>query len=445
MELLNEAQLYLDMHVSPAGVRDFAFRRPGPDGGLQLVHPLELLGLERAADRIEEVGQQDQALALNLALARVLVPCLQYRGSGRHLVVEPWSEEDCRGASLAADSRTPLAADLAAVQAREFELVASGQLPPAGSLAELFWQCQTALPLLPNQFDDPDLGRFARALYFYLVPAGEGRAELRGADVVRQVERAKAAKFAALELDLPPRKRLQLFKVLLAVAVRWASQLTGALARRLVIRYLEYDPETRPHATLTDDEQAMLELRYGASRDLGDINVGFLFGCGPLLADLVNQLYATYLYGQPEAARAKLRDALRRFLFVLGKFQQRRKAGRAGERRDVRQRKADRLPGRRRQPAEHQADVKVPAPSHRLVRNEELEALRQLLPRLKPRDAARLGALLDCHGDRAAAAKQLGLTHHAFSQKLRQTTFPNVRRLAQRRYGDRSAKENDHG
>lgn len=309
------------------------------------------------------------------------------------------------------DSRTQLAKDLAAEQSREVELVATGELPPAGSLAKLFWETQTELPLLPDQMNDADLGRFAKALYFFLVPAGEGMEELRVADIVRTIRGAKAAKFAALGLDLPPRRRLRLFKVLLAVAVRWASQLTGEVARRLVIRYLQNDKAMQHRVTLSADELAMLALRYGASRDLGDINVGFLFGCGPLLADLVNQLYQSYLNDETEGKRATIREELRRFLFVLGKFHQRRKAACAGERRELRQGRADRLPGRRRKQAQDQADVKAQAPSHRLAMTEELEQLRQLLPRLKPRDAARLTALIDCHGDRAAAAARLGMTH----------------------------------
>jgi hypothetical protein len=43
MEQLSESQLYLDLRGFPSGVRDFAFRRPDPDGNLQPVHPMELL------------------------------------------------------------------------------------------------------------------------------------------------------------------------------------------------------------------------------------------------------------------------------------------------------------------------------------------------------------------------------------------------------------------
>lgn len=438
MEALHESQLYLDILGSRSGPRDFTLRRPDADGHLLLVHPLELLGLDRAAEVIAQVAKENPARALPLALCRLLVPCLQYRGCGRHLVVEAWSEEDRCGASLSADSRTPLANDLAAEQARELELVSTGQQPLTGSLAKLFWETQTELPLLPDQFDDADLGRFAKALYLFLVPDGEGMAELRVADIVRKIDQAKAAKFAGLELDLPPRRRLHMFKGLLAVAVRWASQLTGEVARQLV---LQRHQEMGEPTTLTAAEQAMLELRYGACRDLGDINVGFLFGCGPLLADLVNQLYQTYLYAKPESERASIREELCRFLFVLGKFQQRRKAARADERQELRLRKDIQLPGRRRKPAQDQADTKVQPPSHRLARIEELEALQQLLPHLKPRDATRLRTLIECQGDRAAAAARLGMSHQAFSQILRQTTFPNARRLAQRLFGAKSDKE----
>ena len=84
--------------------------------------------------------------------------------------------------------------------------------------------------MLPEQLEDADLGRFAKALYFLLVPAGEGTEELRVADTV---------------------------------------------ARRV---------------TLSTDEQAMLDgamapvVTWGTPPRL-------LIRLWPLLADLVNQLY----------------------------------------------------------------------------------------------------------------------------------------------------------
>src|SRR5579871_1329652 len=107
----------------PCKARDFLFVQRQEDGSLQAIHPLEILALDRAAKRIESVGQKDAPLALVLALCRLLVPCLRYRGSGRHLVVEPWSQADLRGESIPADVRTTFAKELSAEQAKDFRAV----------------------------------------------------------------------------------------------------------------------------------------------------------------------------------------------------------------------------------------------------------------------------------------------------------------------------------
>src|SRR5256885_13162725 len=95
--------------VFPSKARDFVLVRPQADGSLQAVHPLEILALDRTAEKIASVGQGRPPLALVLALCRLLVPCLRYRGSGRHLVVEPWSQADLCGESMPGDVRTTLA------------------------------------------------------------------------------------------------------------------------------------------------------------------------------------------------------------------------------------------------------------------------------------------------------------------------------------------------
>src|SRR5262245_7718538 len=137
------------------------------------MHPLELLGLDATAQLITNTGRQHPELALVLALCRLLVPSLKYRGSGRHLVVEAWTEDDIRGETLAVDVPTQFARELSAAQAEDFRVVVAGEKPPEGSLPELFWSTQTALPVLPPTFEDSLLGRLAHALYFHLVPEGD--------------------------------------------------------------------------------------------------------------------------------------------------------------------------------------------------------------------------------------------------------------------------------
>ena len=91
------------------------------------------------------------------------------------------------------------------------------------------------------------------------------------------------------------------------------------------------------------------------------------------------------------------------------------------------------MPRGRRLRAESQPDATAPEPSRGAEVAEEMALLRELLPRLKPRDAVRLGALIACGGDRRAAAEQLKLTPEAYGRQLRQTSMPAARK-ANRRY-----------
>jgi hypothetical protein len=410
----------------PSGIRDFLLLQPAQDGAFEALHPLKLLELNRTARLIERVAREQESLALVMALCRLLVPCLRYRGSGRHLLVEPWSMTDLRGESLPVDARTEFARELSVEQAREFQAITTGQKPAEGSLAELFWDAQTNLPALPPAFDDLDLGRLAKALYFFLVPKGHGLVEVDAPSLAAKVERLRAQGFAPLELGIPARQLRPSFRKLLAVTVRYSSQLTGAVAEEWVAQRLR-----RAHrCPVNQAEKELLTLRYGASRVLNDINVGFLFGSGPLLADLVNDYFLTLAGIRPEADRARAEELLRKFIYLLGGFQQRRKTARAQERREDRQRHADRMPQGPRRPADFQADRSALAPDRNAAIQEELERLKALLPLLKDRDAERLRAFIDCDGNRKAAATKLGIEHEVYSRQLRQTVFPAVRRLA---------------
>lgn len=375
---------------------------------------------------IDRIARTQASLALMLSLARLLVPCLVYRGSGRHLVVEEWSEADLRGDTLVADVRTAFSRDLAAEQAREYAIVAAGRPVPRGSLAELFWKTQTCLPPLPGRFEDPELSRFGKALYFYLVPEGQDLSEVDSAVVAAKVEACRKDGFAALNLNTSPRKLQRVFRKLLAVTVRWCSQLTGAAATELVERRLAQSK----HRTLNSAERALIELRDGSCRALGDINVGFLFGCGPLLSEKVNAYFRALAELAPPADCSQAEEDLRKSLSLLGGFQERRKRARAEERRSDRQHYADRMPRGQRRGTEKIEDRRVNAPDEVLANSEAFRGLEALLPCLKPRDAGRLRALIDCRGDREAAAALLGLDLKTFSRQLRQTVFPALRRIA---------------
>jgi hypothetical protein len=269
--------------------------------------------------------------------------------------------------------------------------------------------------------DDPLVGQLAKALYFHLVPPGGGMAPVRAKAVAARADACWRSEFTALSLGVVPRELRQAFKRLLALTVRYASQLTGQVATGFVGEYL------RAGSPMTSAEKDLLELRYGACPALGDVNIGLLFGCGPLLADLVND-YGLALAGAADRARAERR--LRAALSLLRDFQEKRRFSRADERRAAREARADRPPGGPRKSAADQPDRSLPSPVDQAISAEKIELLRQLMPRLKRRDARRLGAFVACGGDRAAAAKQLGLDHRTFSRQLRQTVFPAIRLLA---------------
>jgi hypothetical protein len=412
----------------PRGIRDFLLLRRRDAQALDTVHPLELLKHERIVSVIQGVGAQNPTLARRIALCRLLVPCLNYRGSDRHIVLEGCSIADLQGESLSAGVRTQLARELAGEQALEFEAVTNGIQAPSGSLAELFWASQTDLPALPDEFEDEELGRLADALYFHLVPEGTGVVEIDWLHIERVVNACRKGNFADLNLGIPPRKLHRAFRRLLAVTARYAGQLTGDMAEGIVFRWLRDNGQP----PLSAAEKELLALRYGACRALNDLNLGFLFGCSRILADLVNNYFLSLVGLLTENDHAEAEKLLRLYLHLVCQFQRRRKHARAHERRETRQRHAPKLPAPR-VPVENVEDTEVPPPDADAIREEEMELFQQLLPLLKERDRLRLQTLLDCHGDRKQAAAKLGIKPAAFSQQLRQTVLPAARELARQK------------
>ena len=129
------------------------------------------------------------------------------------------------------DTRTQLARKLSADQAESYRAVTAGEKPPEGSLADLFWASQTALPALPDAFDDPEMGRLAKRTLLPPRAAGQGMAEVSHRRPLRPRSiRSGRPDFAALDLDIPPDGFAEHFRRLLAVTVRYVSQLTGQVA-----------------------------------------------------------------------------------------------------------------------------------------------------------------------------------------------------------------------
>jgi hypothetical protein len=232
--------------------------------------------------------------------------------------------------------------------------------------------------------------------------------------------------FSSLGLNASPKELRRAFKRLLAVTVRYAGQLTGQAAWDLATAWL-VRLERKP---LTAAERELLEFRYGACRALGDINVGLVFGCGPLLGDLVNDYFLGLAGVLTSDERLQAEEHLQFFLILLGQFQRRRKQARAQERRDDRLHYADHMPQGTRQQAESEPDNSLPAPDQQAALKEQMELLEAILPQLKERDVVRLRAFIDSQGDRKAAAAKLGIDHATYTRQLRQTVFPAVRRAA---------------
>lgn len=424
-----EEDIGLVVRTLPCGTRDFIFVRPvDKEGdGLEILHPMELLGLDLAAQLLERIKDDQPGLALVIALCRLLVPCLEYRGNRRHLIVEKWSDDDLRGGTIFQDTRTQFANELGDVQSDEYQVVTEGTTPPEGTLAEIFWDAHTSLPDLPDVFEDAHLSNFAKVLYLDLAGEGEGFVELSVSRIRSRILALWRENFVSLDVTAPNRYRRPVFKKLMAATIRMGSQFNGMVARTLVIKRL--GASARDTSTFTDEEESLLELRYGGSRALRDINIGLLFGCGPLFADLVNDFAAAHLAGASADDLDESRENLRDFIYLLGQFRKRRKTARAEEKRSKREAYADAPPSGERRDPEREEDERAPQPAEQAVVNEELEMLRDLLPQLKPRDATRLQALLDANGDRGVAADSLEIDQVTFSRQWRQTTLKNIRKL----------------
>lgn len=423
-----------DIHVVvtgfPSGVRDFCLLYQTEDETLVPVEPLSLLGLDRSTAIIQRQVQRGwESLAMNVALCRLLVPQLVYRGSGRHLVVENWCEEDLRGESLRGRPDNLLARDLSVEQARDWRLVSGGERPEEDSLAELAWRSFTMLPELEDRFEDAQLGEFTKALHQTLVPHGHGFLEVQPAQVSSQISQLRQSGFEELRLPYSHRRLNRLFRKFLAVTLRWSGQLTGVVVEELIRERTLAAGDPDLVRQLRENEERLLALRYGAPRILSDINIGYLFGCGEIFADLINDYGTAHVYGDYPEHLDEAAENLGDFFYLVSRFLERRRAVRAHQRRELRQRRARRLPsGAERRQAQNEPDESERTPPEEAIACEGIEMFREVLPALHGRDQRRLQAYIDAGGDRRIAANSLGISLTACSRQLRQTVFPNVRR-----------------
>ncbi|MEI8195168.1 MAG: hypothetical protein WCI73_04600 [Phycisphaerae bacterium] len=431
MKQITESAIHLLPHVFSCGTRDFRLLRHDDAGQWVDVDAFDLLGLDRAADVIVEVKRTDQPRAMDMALRRLLVPCLRYRGSTRHIVAEEWDNQDLSGVTLPADTRTPFAKKLMYEQMDDWQLIIEKRRPPKGTLAETLWEALTALPRVPPQADDQELWRFTKALYFFLVPEGTGNFETSSTEIETKLNLCRKRHWLDLDLGVSPRRLNSLFPKLLTLAAQWASQLSGEVAYRIVNDRLRQCEEP----LLTTPDRRLLDFRYGVYPDLGCLNIAFMHGNGSKFNALVNYLFCLEASGADVAARQRVLRYLHEQFQLLAAFRKRRKQARAQEKRDNRQRRSEPAAGKDSKQADQEADSRAIPPDRIVEARDSLASLfRDIMPLLRKPDAQRVRAMLATKGDRAAAAKRLGITHGKFSRQWRQTTMPTVRRLmAERR------------
>jgi hypothetical protein len=362
--------------------------------------------------------------ARQVFLSQLLINCLVYRGNKRHLVVEPWGQNELDGTALRVGSHSLLKRDISREQAEEFRLVTTGEAPPVGSLAEVFWDAHVTTPRIPHMFDDPEMGEMVLALLSLLNPNEERRNVLQPSGVSSTIARLWRDGFSSLDLRISKRERRNVFKSLMSAAIRFASQFNGQVARVYVldiIRHGGFGSED-----ISERESKLLELRYGGCQALEDVNIGLLFGCEGMYAELINDYAQVLAFGSDDEAAA-CEQTLNRYFALLRSFRERRKITRSVERRGRRQAHQDYLPAARVQ-AQDQPDPTAQNPAA-MDTGWSSEILDLLLEQLPKRDAKKLQSLVDSNGDRSVAAEALGITRTQLSRQWRQTIKPNIHRI----------------
>ena len=97
-------------------------------------------------------------------------------------------------------------------------MTSEGQLPPSGTLAEVFWVAHVTTPRLPSVFEDEVMGDMAIALLNELNPDSESRNELETRQIRSTISRMWANEFSDLDLSISKRERRPVFKRLMHVS-----------------------------------------------------------------------------------------------------------------------------------------------------------------------------------------------------------------------------------
>ena len=418
--------LRLFIRYFPGGFRDFEFsgissdpRRRGAQSSLPF------LFTEKAPSLLEQIEERNAELARQVFFAQLLTPCLKYQGNSRHLIVEPWDEHDLSGQTLSQGQISTFRRDLSREQADDFKLVKSGKRPPKESLAELFWDSHVTTPRLPDEFDDKQMGDMTLAIINLLNPDQDRSNVIHTSSIKKTIKDLWLENFASLQIDIKPRERRQVFKRLITVTIRLASQFNGMIAENIVQE--EINKGELGDSRLSETESKLLELRYGGARVLEDVNVSLLFGCDGLYAELVNE-YAESIVINDTKEVEETEKSLADYFSLLRSYRQRRKLINSHERSERRHRRQDKFPGTRLQ-AENQVDTTALPPGYEDEPNPIFSISNSVIAKLHPRDQARINALIEADGNREKAAQSLGIERINFSRQFQQTTMKHVRRI----------------
>ncbi len=407
-----------------SGVRDFQLLRQVGQQELELLNPLELLDTQTAVQILEKVAEQPDSNANSWMLSRLLVQCLEYSHNRRHLVTNDWDVATLRGDELTRIADIPFAHDQQTEQAREFRIIRATE--GEAILDTDYWGTFTTLPQVADSFESRELDLLCDQLCGSIDPLRDRKGEIEIAELRRLINGLWKTYFQEFDLPVPKRERRSLFRKLMSVAIRQSSTLIERIAFAILLR----------NGSITDRmgtpfrskrERRLFELRYGACEPLGGINVGFLFDCGELHADLVNALASSLVSETPEAEWQQAELELQKHIHLLGHARSRATAIEGEKKRQLRERRAQKLPKPRVDVNDNEERISEASRDETYIAllRERKDAI---LPLLKPRDRKRLEPLLES-GDFATAAEALGLELSRYRRQLRDTVIPNVKRV----------------
>ena len=182
----------------------------------------------------------DQKTLQHSSLCHVYWFNAEYRGNTRHLIVEPWGNEDLRGEHLFEGNRTEFARDCGEVQANRFQLIMSGAVALDLPVRDLYWGTFSTLPSVDDMFDDPVLGALATELLDRIEGNGEDDVCVPILKLRSMIRALWRNHFEEFDLGVAKKRRRLLFKKLMSVAVRQASTMIRQIAYAFTIRIIKH-------------------------------------------------------------------------------------------------------------------------------------------------------------------------------------------------------------